>query len=364
MPEIQPNRSVPGVTKLTELAGGLSTLVVVGAAIGFLLGLGLMAVAGSAQNVHLRERAKSGTGWALTVAVLAAGANRLLDWAGASARVSDVHPPSTRRDCCLLVDALLAPETASANPIDWAGGEIGGVIRGSPAMVSARYSVGCRWRGVARMRCFDAMSQTTDPRVSSAWFAESYARMTLIAVGLSAPCFLLGLLQALIHRDGAILGRVVPALPLSALLTGGAVGVTQLLLGATDEASRWLVAASGHDLTGFGTTFAKAFVVAPGASLFVVFLVSLFAAVCALVLWIELLIRAALVYVLLGFFPLVASAMVWPAAAAGVRRVVRLSSRSSSASWSPSVSSAWALPPSARTDRQRASFRASWWVAG
>ena len=81
MPKIEPNRSVPGVTKLTELAGGLSTLVVVGAAIGFLLGLGLMAVAGSAQNVHLRERAKSGTGWALTVAVLAAGANRLLDWA-------------------------------------------------------------------------------------------------------------------------------------------------------------------------------------------------------------------------------------------------------------------------------------------
>ena len=81
VPTIQPNRSVPGVAKLTELAGGLSTLVVVGASIGFLLGLGLMAVAGSAQNVHLRERAKSGTGWALMVAVLAAGANRLLDWA-------------------------------------------------------------------------------------------------------------------------------------------------------------------------------------------------------------------------------------------------------------------------------------------
>ena len=219
----------------------------------------------------------------------------------------------------------MLPETASANPIDWAGSEIGGVISGVAGdgvrAVTQWAADGAAW---LVMRCFDAMSQTTDPRVSSAWFAESYARMTLIAVGLSAPCFLLGLLQALIHRDGAILGRVVLALPLSAFLTGGAVVVTQLLLGATDEASRWLVAASGRDLTGFGTTFAKAFVVAPGASLFVVFLVSLFAAVCALVLWIELLIRAALVYVLLGFFPLVASAMVWPAAAAGVRRVVRL----------------------------------------
>lgn len=225
----------------------------------------------------------------------------------------------------LLAGTLFVPATASANPIDWAGDRIGGAISGVAGdgvrAITQWAADGAAWLVI---RCFDTMSDTTDPRVSSAWFAESYARMTLIAVGLSAPCFLLGLLQALIHRDGAILARVVMALPLSALLTGGAVGVTQLLLGATDEASRWLVAASGHDLAGFGTTLAKAFVVAPGASLFVVFLVALFAAVCALVLWIELLIRAALVYVLLGFFPLVAAAMVWPAAAAGVRRVVRL----------------------------------------
>ena len=92
----------------------------------------------------------------------------------------------------LLAGALLAPETASANPIDWAGGEIGGVISGVAGdgvrAVTQWASDGAAW---LVMRCFDAMSQTTDPRVSSSWFAESYARMTLIAVGLSAPCFLL-----------------------------------------------------------------------------------------------------------------------------------------------------------------------------
>ena len=80
-PKITPNRSIPGIPALTELAGGLATAVAVGAAIGFFLALGLMALAGSSHNMHLRERARSGAGWALMVAVLAAGANRLLDWA-------------------------------------------------------------------------------------------------------------------------------------------------------------------------------------------------------------------------------------------------------------------------------------------
>jgi hypothetical protein len=35
-------------------------------------------------------------------------------------------------------------------------------------------------------------------------------------------------------------------------------------------------------------------------------------------------VRAALIYVLLGFFPLMAAMMIWPAAAGGIRRLVRL----------------------------------------
>ena len=224
-----------------------------------------------------------------------------------------------------VLAALCAPSVAAADPISWATGEISDAlsgVAGDGVRAMTQWAAdGAAWLVT---RCFDAMAQTSDPRLSSDWFTASYARMTLIGVGLSAPCFLLGLLQALIHRDGAVLGRVVAALPASALLTGGAVGVAQLLLGATDQASRWLVVASGRDLAAFGDVLAKSFVVAPGSSMFVVFLVSILAAVFALVLWVELLIRSALVYVLLGFFPLVAAAMVWPAAAAGARRVVRL----------------------------------------
>jgi hypothetical protein len=148
--------------------------------------------------------------------------------------------------------------------------------------------------------------------------------MTLIAAAMSAPCLMLGLIQSVMHQDGRMLGRVVAAVPGSALLTFAAVAVTRMLLGATDQMSLWLIHASGHQVGAFGAKLAEAVVATPGVSAFVVFMISTLTAICALVLWIELLVRAALVYVLLGFFPLMAVMMIWPATSAGIRRLVRL----------------------------------------
>ena len=117
---------------------------------------------------------------------------------------------------------------------------------------------------------------------------------------------------------------MIAAVPGSVLLTFAAVAVTRMLLGATDEMSLWLVQTSGRDVGGYGAKMALLLASSPGTSAFVIFLISAICAVCALVLWIELLIRAALVYVLLGFFPLMSALMIWPAAAGGIRRLIRL----------------------------------------
>ncbi len=148
--------------------------------------------------------------------------------------------------------------------------------------------------------------------------------MAVIARPSAAPCLMLGLAQAILHQDGRMLGRVVLAAPGSMLLTLAAVAVTRTLLVATDQMSLWLIGASGRDLGEFGTKMAATLAASPGTSAFVVFLVSAFAAVCGLVLWIELLIRAALVYVLLAFFPVMAALMIWPSTAGGIRRLIRL----------------------------------------
>lgn len=173
-------------------------------------------------------------------------------------------------------------------------------------------------------KCFEAMAATSDPRPDQGWFSDSYRRMTLIAATLSAPCLVLGIAQAIVHQDSRLLARVIAAVPGSVLLTFAAVAVTRMLLGATDEMSLWLVQTSGHDVGEFGVKMSELLASSPGTSAFVIFLIASVTAICALVLWVELLVRAALVYVLLGFFPLMAAMMIWPAAAGGVRRLIRL----------------------------------------
>ncbi len=224
---------------------------------------------------------------------------------------------------------LAVVPAAQASPIgdvwDWGTGLVASAAQGVAGDgIRALTSWVADGAGWLAEKCFTAMSATSDPRPGEGWFADSYRRMALIGMAVSAPCLVLGILQAVLHQDGRLLARVVAAVPGSVLLTFAAVAVTRMLLGATDQMSLWLIQASGRDVGAYGAKMALALQTAPGTSAFVVFLISSVCAICALVLWIELLVRAALVYVLLGFFPLMAAMMIWPAAAGGVRRLTRL----------------------------------------
>ncbi len=228
-----------------------------------------------------------------------------------------------------LLGLLALPPAAAANPIgdlwDWGSGLVGdaagGVAGDGIRALTSWVADGAGWLSV---RCFEAMGETSDPRPGEAWFDETYLRMTLIGASLAGPCLVLGLIQAVMQQDGRMLGRVLAAVPGSVLLTGAAVAVARMLLVATDQMSLWLIEASGRDVGAYGARMAALLSASPGTSAFVVFLISFLAAVCALVLWLELLVRAALVYVLLAFFPVMAALMIWPASAGGVRRLVRL----------------------------------------
>jgi hypothetical protein len=167
-------------------------------------------------------------------------------------------------------------------------------------------------------------SSTPDP--NAAWFSGAdspYAAVRNLAGLLLVAFIFLGVLQGLLHGDGGgMVRRVaggVPAAVAGMVLTTTVVGH---LLALTDAMSDAVLAHTGdqalHFLSGFGATATSA------TGGFAAVLLGLVAAAAGLLLWIELIVRASLVYVLVALSPLSFAAIVWPATRSALRRTVEL----------------------------------------
>jgi hypothetical protein len=157
------------------------------------------------------------------------------------------------------------------------------------------------------------ISATTRPQLQSTWFSSSYWRMAGISALLTLPFLFAAAIQAMIRSDlSLLLHSAFGYLPLGLLAVGIAAPLTQLLLAASDEMSALVSAASGGSSAGL----ARDALVGAGfssVSAFPLFFVGLLAVAATLTLWIELLIRAAAVYVIVLMLPLFFAALVWPA---------------------------------------------------
>jgi len=160
------------------------------------------------------------------------------------------------------------------------------------------------------------LGQSTSPELTATWFSSVYWRVAGVAALLTLPFLIAAAIQSVLRSDGALLARAVFGyLPLSFLATGIAAPVAMILLQVTDWMGSWVAAAAGDD----GSHFLVDAGVALGAlgvavgSPFVTFLIALLTTAGGLILWLELLVREAAVYVVVLMLPLVFAAMVWPA---------------------------------------------------
>jgi hypothetical protein len=160
------------------------------------------------------------------------------------------------------------------------------------------------------------VGQTTSPELTASWFSSVYWRVAGVAALLTLPFLIAAAIQAVLRSDAALLARAVFGyLPLSFLATGIAAPLAMILLQVTDWMGSWVAAAAGDD----GSRFLAVAGAALGAlgvaagSPFVTFLIALLTTAGGLVLWLELLVREAAVYVVVLMLPLVFAAMVWPA---------------------------------------------------
>lgn len=182
-------------------------------------------------------------------------------------------------------------------------------------------------RNVGR-QIVDLLAATGEVDFTEGWWAGPRAGHVLAVLGglaaaLTVAFLLLAVLQGLWAGDPmtglrAAFGHV----PASIFGMVVLVGTTQLLLRATDEAAGAVLsetpAALGRFVDGFGVTSTILTGGLAAAVLMFVFLIG------ALMVWAELVVRSALVYLLVAFAPLALAARIWPATRGVFRRLCEL----------------------------------------
>jgi hypothetical protein len=172
----------------------------------------------------------------------------------------------------------------------------------------------------------DVLVSTTSIDIGASWFRAHYGAMTALAGVVILPMLLVSTLQAILRQNpGQLIRTYLLQLPAALLLAGVAIQVVILSLSATDAMSNAIAGGTGSDVTSLLSGITRGLTGAaadPALASFVLLLIALLIAVAAFVLWVELLIRAAAVYVAVLFLPIALAALVWPAVSHWCRRLV------------------------------------------
>jgi TrbL/VirB6 plasmid conjugal transfer protein len=176
----------------------------------------------------------------------------------------------------------------------------------------------------------DLVENTASPDLTANWFEGQYGAMLGVAGALALVMLMLAVIQSVIRQDAGMLVRsAFGYLPMAFILAGVAIAATGLLVAITDDISAAVVGGLGTKqsdnlLQAVGDAYKNALDESSGIPLFAVFLGALVLAIGAFVLWFEMIIRDAAIYICVFFLPLTFVAMIWPATSRWARRLVEL----------------------------------------
>jgi hypothetical protein len=168
-----------------------------------------------------------------------------------------------------------------------------------------------------------ALEHSTTPPVTSAWFAERQHLLFAVAAPVALLALIAGILHATLHGAlGELWRTVLLRLPVAVLLGAAGAGIVGMAVTATDELCTMLSAGNTTSLAttiqGLAAAVASSSAL-PGA---VAALVALLVIFGSLLLWFELVVRAAAITVATAVLPFVFAASLWPPAIAWARRLV------------------------------------------
>ena len=165
---------------------------------------------------------------------------------------------------------------------------------------------------------FNFFVDSTDPNVQADWFISGdgpYATTAAIGATLLVGFTLVGITQGVVAGDvGGMLRRMALDLPLAVLGMVGLVTITQTLIGLTDALSGGVLDNFTDDVNDFTTVITSLSALSGGtATAFVIFVLGLVTVIAGIIVVAELVVRAALIYIVVALAPLVFAAQLWPA---------------------------------------------------
>lgn len=234
----------------------------------------------------------------------------------------------------LVADVVLADIPNPIHVVTDGASAVGGYIAGKAADTFlgpigdaiARGLSGAAKKISDQLLHFVTTSATVDFR--QGWWANDRAQTLVREIGtlalvLTLLFLLLAVVQGLFAGDvGGMLRATLIEVPVTIGATVALVAVTELLLGLVDGASSMVLSgvpeALGHFFEGFG---AEQTIQTGGFAAIVMVGVFILG---ALLVWIELVVRSSLIYLLMAAAPLTLAARVWPAARGSWRRLCEL----------------------------------------
>lgn len=176
---------------------------------------------------------------------------------------------------------------------------------------------------------FHFFLDATDPNVQADWFSGRggpYATTAAIGATLLVGFLLAGITQGVLAGDvGGMLRQVGLNLPVAVIGMVGLVTVVQALIHLTDVLSSAVLERFGADVSTFTAAVGSVSALSGGtATAFVVFLLALVAVIAGVILVAELVVRAALIYIVVALAPLVFAAQLWPALRGIGRKLLEL----------------------------------------
>ncbi len=167
------------------------------------------------------------------------------------------------------------------------------------------------------------LSASTTVDLSSSWFTRHETVMAGLAAAVIVPMACCAAIQAIYRQSASALMRTfLVYVPLALLLTGVAVELVSLALAITDALSAQMLSVAGVGPDNLLASTGAFLMVAGGAPPFALFLGALVIAIGTLVVWLELVVRAAATSVAVLFLPLSLAALAWPAISHWCRRLV------------------------------------------